>query len=236
MVFFNGIPVDTPGLEIVRTWDTLGMRATQSNDLVLDGAVVSDECLFHAFPVGRLDAGIALSVWSLNVPSFGAISLGIAAAGIEWVRANVLKQGREHEPETQHAFAQMVVLVETGRAVLQRHGHEVETFDRASVLSVEELFARGNLAKYVACENAVQIMQLVMEVAGGVGYHRRFPVERMYRDVRAGAIMPDNSPVARTTLAFDALGLSRGEVFEAEESAAQVERLREEERDAAGAR
>ena len=236
MVFFNGIPVDTPGLELVRTWDTLGMRATQSNDLVLDGAVVPDECLFHAFPVGRLDAGIALSVWSLNVPSFGAISLGIAAAGLEWVRASVLKQGREHDPETQHAFAQMVVLLESARAVLQRHGHEVETFDRGSLLTVEELFARGNLAKYVACENAVQIMQLVMEVAGGVGYHRRFPIERMYRDVRAGAIMPDNSPVARTTLAFDALGLSRGEVFEADEGVAQVERLREEARDAAGAR
>ena len=130
----------------------------------------------------------------------------------------------------------MVVLLESARAVLQRHGHEAETFDRGSLLTVEELFARGNLAKYVACENAVQIMQLVMEVAGGVGYHRRFPIERIYRDVRAGAIMPDNSPVARTMLAFDALGLSRGEVFEADEGVAQVERLREEARDAAGAR
>jgi alkylation response protein AidB-like acyl-CoA dehydrogenase len=236
MVFFNGVPVDTPGLRIERTWDTLGMRATQSNDLVLEGAVVSDECLFHAFPVGRLDAGIALSVWSLNVPSFGAISLGIAAAGVEWARAAVLRQGRERDAETQHAFAEMTVLLESARAVLGRHGHEVDTFDRGSLLTVEDLFARGNLAKYVACENAVQIMQLVMEVTGGMGYHRRFPVERMYRDVRAGAIMPDSSPVARVTFAFDVLGLARGTVFEVAESAAQLELLRAEERNGAAAR
>jgi alkylation response protein AidB-like acyl-CoA dehydrogenase len=236
MVFFNGVPVSTPGLELVRTWDTLGMRATQSNDLVLDGAFVADECLFHAFPVGRLDAGIALSVWSLNVPSFGAISLGIAAAGLDWVRATVARQGRQADAQTQSAFAEMVVLLETARAVLYRHCHEVETFDRASLLTVEELFARGNLAKYVACENAVRIMQLVMEVAGGMGYHRRFPIERMYRDVRAGAIMPDSSPVARTTFALDALEISRGETFGVEEAAEQLERLREEARDAAGSR
>lgn len=236
MVFFNGVPIDAPGLELVQTWDTLGMRATQSNDLVLDGVFVSEECLFHAFPVGRLDAGIALSVWSLNVPSFGAISLGIAAAGLDWVRATVTRQGREGDAETQHAFAEMVVLLETARAVLYRHGHEVDTFDRASMLTVDELFARGNLAKYVACENAVRIMQLVMEVAGGMGYHRRFPVERLYRDVRAGAIMPDNSPVARTTFALDALGISRGETFGLAEAAALLERLREGARDAAGAR
>jgi alkylation response protein AidB-like acyl-CoA dehydrogenase len=232
MVFFNGVPLDAPGLEIVRTWDTLGMRATQSNDLVLDGVFVAEECLFHAFPVGHLDAGIALSVWSLNVPSFGAIALGIAAGGLEWIRAGVLRQGREHDPETQHAFAEMEVLLESARAVLYRHGQEVEAVGRAGTLTVEEVFARGNLAKYVACENAVRIMQLLMEVAGGAGYHRRFPVERMYRDVRAGAIMPDNSAAARRTFALDALGLSRGPVFDYAESAAQVARLREDARDA----
>ena len=77
MVFFNGIPIDAPGLAIVRTWDTLGMRATQSNDLPLDGRrSCRDEALFHAYPVGHLDAGIGLSIMSLNVPSFGVVALG----------------------------------------------------------------------------------------------------------------------------------------------------------------
>lgn len=228
MLFFNGVPVDAPGLEVVRTWDTMGMRATQSNDLVLDGCMVGEECLFHAYPVGHMDATIGLSVWSLNVPSFGAVALGIAAGGLEWVRANVLQRGRQGDPEVQRAFADMEVLLETARAMLHRHGREVDAFDRAASLTVEELFARGNLAKYVACENAVAIMQLAVEVAGGVGYHRRFPLERMYRDVRAGAIMPDSPPAARKTFARVALGLSGSPVFGYEESAGHTARVLEE--------
>ena len=64
-----------------------------------------------------------------------------------------------------------------------------------------DLYARGNLAKYVACQNAIAIMDRVMEISGGAGYHRRFPIERLYRDVRAGAIMPYSSPDARTLFA-----------------------------------
>jgi alkylation response protein AidB-like acyl-CoA dehydrogenase len=220
MVFFNGVPTDTPGLEVVRTWDTMGMRGTQSNDLVLRDAFVEEACVFHAYPVGHLDATIGLSVWSVNVPSFGAVALGVAAGGIEWLRGGVLRSGRQDDPEVQRAFAEMEVLLETARAMLLRHGQEVAAFDRPAELSVPELFARGNLAKYVACENAIRIMDLVVEVAGGAGYHRRFPVERMYRDVRAGAIMPDSSPAARRAFAEVSLGLDgRLPVFDYAESA-----------------
>ena len=228
MLFFGGIPIDSPGLEIVRTWDTMGMRATQSNDLVLDGCVVGEECLFHAYPVGHMDATIGLAVWSLNVPTFGAVALGVAAGGMEWVRETVLRRNRQDDPEVQRAFAEMEILLETARAVLQRHGREVASFDRPAMLTVEELFARGNLAKYVSSVNAVAIMELAMEVAGGAGYHRRFPLERMYRDVRAGAIMPDSSPAARRTIGRVALGVPGSPVFGYEESAAHAARVLEE--------
>ena len=227
MLFFNGVPVETPGLRLVRTWDTLGMRATQSNDLELEDAFVPDETLFHAYPVGHLDGGIGLSVMSLNVPSFGAIALGVATAGLEWARTAVLKRGRQGDPEVQHSFARMEILLESARAVLHRHAHELVAFDRAAALTVEEVYARGNLAKYVACENAIEIMDSVMEIAGGQGYHRRFPVERLYRDVRAGAIMPYNAPDARKLFAEVALGASVGPVFGFDEGAEQARRVLE---------
>lgn len=228
MVFFNGIPIDAPGLEIVRTWDTMGMRGTQSNDLVLADVFVDEAAAFHAYPVGHMDATIGLTVWTSNVPSFGAVALGIAAGAIEWLRAGVVRFGREEDPEVQRAFAEMEVLLESARAVLQRHAYEVEAFDRAAQLTVPELFARGSLAKYVACENAIRIVSLVVEVAGGAGYHKRFPAERMYRDVRAGAIMPDSSPAARKTFADVSLGLADdAPVFGYEESAGQLARVLE---------
>ncbi len=225
MVFFNGIPIDTPGLEVVRTWDTLGMRATQSNDLRLEDAFVPDEALFHAYPVGRLDAAVGLTVMSLNVPSFGAIALGIATAGMEIVRRSVIDRGRSADPEVQHAFAEMEVLLESARAVLYRHAHELETFDRSAKLSVTDVYARGNLAKYVACQNAIAIMDHVMEIAGGAGYHRRFAIERLYRDVRAGAIMPYSSPDARKLFAACALGIEQSPLHDYADSEVGLERL-----------
>lgn len=228
MVFFSGIPIESPGLEIVRTWDTMGMRGTQSNDLVLEDVFLEEASAFHAYPVGHMDATIGLTVWSLNVPSFGAVALGIAAGGMEWLRGGVLRFGRQSDPEVQRAFAEMEVLLESARAVLQRHAREVAEHDRAATLSVPELFTRGNLAKYVACENAIRIMSLVVEVAGGAGYHKRFPAERMYRDVRAGAIMPDSSPAARKTFADVSLGLADDlPVFGYEESAGHLARVLE---------
>lgn len=225
MVFFNGVPIDAPGLTLDRTWDTLGMRATQSNDLRLEEVLVPDEALFHAFPVGHLDATIGLAIMSLNVPSFGAIALGIAGGGMEAVRRSVIERGRATDPEVQHAFAEMEVLLESARAVLYRHAHELVTFDRPSQLSVLDVYARGNLAKYVACQNAIAIMDHVMEIAGGAGYHRRFPIERLYRDVRAGAIMPYSSPDARKLFAQAALGIEPAPVHDYADSAAGLGRL-----------
>jgi alkylation response protein AidB-like acyl-CoA dehydrogenase len=225
MVFFNGIPIDTPGVSIVRTWDTLGMRATQSNDVVLDGIVVPRECAFHAYPVGHLDAVVGLTVWSLNVPAFGAVALGIAAGAIEWVRELVVSRGRQGDGEVRHAFAEMEILLESARALLYRHGTEVAAFDRGPLLSVPEVFARGTLAKYVAAENAVRITHLAVEVAGGQGYHRRFPLERLYRDARAGAIMPDGSAASRKTFADASLGTSEKPVFTVEQSAGHLARV-----------
>jgi alkylation response protein AidB-like acyl-CoA dehydrogenase len=225
MVFFDGIPTTAEGLTLVRTWDTLGMRATQSNDLVLEDVLVPDEALFHAYPVGHLDATIGLAVMSLNVPSFGAVALGIAAGGMEWIRTAVLQRGRQADPEVQHAFARMEILLESARAVLFRHGHELASFDRPSLLTVEEVYGRGNMAKYVASENAVGIMSAVLEVAGGTGYHRRFPLERMYRDARAAAIMPYSSPDARKLFAQVALGTQPLPVFGFAESAGHADRV-----------
>ena len=226
MVFFNGIPIDAPGLAIVRTWDTLGMRATQSNDLKLEDVFVPGEALFHAYPVGHLDAVIGAPVMSLNVPSFGAVSLGIAAAGMELARRPVVERGRSGSAGGAARVRRDGGAARVGaRGALPPRARGGGVRPRRRSSPVMDLYARGNLAKYVACENAIAIMDRVMEVSGGVGYHRRFPIERLYRDVRAGAIMPYSSPDARTLFAQAALGIEPSPVHDYAASAAGLERL-----------
>jgi alkylation response protein AidB-like acyl-CoA dehydrogenase len=126
---------------------------------------------------------------------------------MEWVRRSVIDRGREQDPLVQMSFAKMEMLLETARAVFYRHCHEVESGTFLS-LPVQEGFARAGLAKVVATNNAVEIMRHVVDVAGGAAFMRRFPLERMWRDVQAGPIMPYNNHQALELFGATALGVA----------------------------
>ena len=99
------------------------------------------------------------------------------------------------------------MLLETARAVLYRHAHELETGALYTDLPVQEGMAKAVLTKYVATNNACAIVDRALHVVGGAGYFRRFPLERMYRDVRAGPIMPYNNLEARDLFGRTSLGI-----------------------------
>jgi alkylation response protein AidB-like acyl-CoA dehydrogenase len=205
------------GFDFVQTWDTLGMRATQSNDLVIENGFVPDEALVHSLPVNHFDARVLKTVFAWAMPTFGCVYLGIAAGAIEFAKGLVRKQGRESDGLVQASFAQMEMLLETARAVLWRHCAEVESgqlFD----LGVQEGLARAGLAKVIPANNAVEIMRHVIDVAGGAAYMRKLPLERMWRDVQGGPIMPYNNHQALTLFGATSLGVQLAPEIPLEES------------------
>jgi alkylation response protein AidB-like acyl-CoA dehydrogenase len=208
---------DSSGFTFVPTWDTLGMRGTQSNDLVIDDAFVPDEALVHSLPIGHFDATILKSIFCWAMPTFGAVYLGIAAGAMEWARQSVLQRERQNDALVQASFARMEMLLETARAVLGRHCQEVEA-DAFRALGVQEGFARAGLAKVVATNNAVEIMQHVVDVVGGAAYMRKLPVERMWRDVQAGPIMPYSNHQALQLFGATSLGVALAPEISREES------------------
>ena len=205
------------GFTFVPTWDTLGMRGTQSNDLVIEEAFVPDDALVHSLPIGHLDATILKSVFCWAMPTFGAVYLGVAAGAMEWARQAVLQRERQHDALVQASFAHMEILLESARAVLWRHCQEVEA-DAFRSLGIQEGFARAGLAKVVATNNAVGIMQHVVDVVGGAAFMRKLPVERMWRDVQAGPIMPYNNHQALQLFGATALGVPLAPEITREES------------------
>jgi alkylation response protein AidB-like acyl-CoA dehydrogenase len=192
-VLFFRVPRDVDGMTVKETWDTMGMRGTQSNDFTLEDVFVPEEAVFHRYPEGHFDAVMVKTVWGWAMPTFGAVYLGIGAGAMAFAREQVLARGRENDPQVQHQFAEMEVLLETARAVLYRHAEEMESGALYADLPVQEGLARSVLTKYVATNNAVGIVDRALHVVGGAGYYRRLPLERMYRDVRAGPIMPYNN-------------------------------------------
>jgi alkylation response protein AidB-like acyl-CoA dehydrogenase len=189
-VLFFRLPRDVEGMRMKQTWDTMGMRATLSDDFELENVFVPDEAVFHSYPVGHFDATMLKTVWGWAMPTFGAVYLGIGAGALEFARAQVQARGRQDDPEVQHLFAEMEVLLETARAVLYRHAQEMDSGALYTEVPVQDGMARAVLTKYVTTNNAVAIVDRALHVVGGAGYYRRFPLERMYRDVRAGPIMP----------------------------------------------
>jgi len=205
IIFRLARPVE--GMEVKDGWDTMGMRGTLSNDWTMRDVFVPEDAVFHSYPVGHFDSVLLRMTWSWAMPAFGAVYLGIAGGAMAYAREQVLARGREGDPAVQAAFAEMEILLETARAVLWRHTDEVISGDLFEGFTVQEGMARTMLTKHVPCNNAIRIVDLALEVVGGAGYFRRSPLERMYRDVRAGVIMPYNNPEARSLFGRNALGI-----------------------------
>ncbi len=206
-VMFFRIPRDVEGMAVKQTWDTMGMRGTQSNDFTLDGVFVPDDAVFHSYPVNHFDAIMLKTVWGWAMPSFGAVYLGTGLGAMEYAREQVRKRGKDSDPQVQHLFAEMEVLLETARAVLYRHADEMASAALYTDLDVQEGMARAVLTKHVACTNAAEIVDKALHVVGGAAYYKRSPLERMYRDVRAGPIMPYNNLDAHDLIGKTSLGI-----------------------------
>jgi alkylation response protein AidB-like acyl-CoA dehydrogenase len=206
-VLFFRVPRDVEGLRMKETWDTMGMRATRSDDFELEDVFIPDEAVFHSYPVGHFDATMLKTVWGWAMPTFGAVYLGIGAGALEFGREQVQARGRESDPQVQGLFAEMEVLLETARAVLYRHAQEMDSGALYTELPVQDGMARAVLTKYVTTNNAVAIVDRALHVVGGAGYYRRFPLERMYRDVRAGPIMPYSNLETHDLLGRTSLGI-----------------------------
>ena len=206
-VLFFRLPRDAEGMRMKETWDTMGMRATRSDDFELENVFVPDEAVFHSYPVGHFDATMLKTVWGWAMPTFGAVYLGIGAGALEFARKQVQARGRQDDPQVQGLFAEMEVLLETARAVLYRHAQEMDSGALSTELPVQDGMARAVLTKYVTTNNAVAIVDRALHVVGGAGYYRRFPLERMYRDVRAGPIMPYSNLEAHDLVGRTSLGV-----------------------------
>jgi alkylation response protein AidB-like acyl-CoA dehydrogenase len=206
-VIFFRLPRDVEGMTVRETWDVMGMRATQSNDFELENVFVPEEDVFHRYPANHFDGTMLKTVWGWAMPTFGAVYLGIGAGAMAFAREFALRTKKADNPQVQHLFAEMEVLLETARAILYRHAQEMATGVLYTDLPVQEGMSKAVLAKYVATNNACAIVDRALHVVGGAGYFRRFPLERMYRDARAGPIMPYSNLEAHDLFGRTSLGI-----------------------------
>jgi alkylation response protein AidB-like acyl-CoA dehydrogenase len=207
------MPRDTKGYSIKDTWDTLGMRATRSDDTILDGAFVSDKYIARLLPAGTADLFI-LSIFGWAEPTFGSIYLGLAErardlaiAGVKKRTALALTRSMAYHPEVQHCFSEMQLALESAGAQVDRVAEDwSKGVDHGAQWPMKLVAAKHN-----AVEAAKKVVDLAMAVSGGAGMFKSNELERLYRDARCGGFHPANSLLVHEIVGKTVLGIDLGE-------------------------
>jgi alkylation response protein AidB-like acyl-CoA dehydrogenase len=191
VVLALSIPTNSPGLRVVETWDALGMRGTASHDVELEEVFVPEEGVLGRRPWGRLDPILRNFVLHFS-PTASAVYWGVAASArdeaLQGVLSRRLGDGR---PLAQEALVQRLVGLMEHKlktawwallGALDELGPDYQPDDRAVSLV--------QAAKRTVVTEAVEVVDLALQAVGGASYFKRSPLERAYRDVRAGEYHP----------------------------------------------
>jgi alkylation response protein AidB-like acyl-CoA dehydrogenase len=204
------LPTDAPGVVVHDDWDALGMRASGSNSISLEGVELPESGVrggFHAGdPLPYMERNLVAGLFH------AAASLGIAESADQIARhAIVGRSNGDARPRMQ--VADNAVDLAASRGTLSRAAaliDEHRAANPASDGSAQELgalFAEAQAAKAFVNEAATRIVDRALAVSGGAGYVNGSPLARAYRDVKAGSFMhPLGANRAYDYLAHVALG------------------------------
>jgi alkylation response protein AidB-like acyl-CoA dehydrogenase len=218
MIIHAFLPRDFENFEIKKTWDNvMGMRATRSDDTLLNGVIIPDKYIVRKVPAGfkGID-GFVLGIFSWALIGFGNIYYAIAQRVVDMVLETVHKKksislGRPsmaYHWGIQHDIAEIILELEGIGPHLDTTAREwTEGKDYGAAWGVK-IFA----AKCHAVEGSWRIVDKAMDIMGGYGISRKSGFERLYRDARLGRIHPSNSYITREVLAKGMLGLDLDEL------------------------
>ncbi len=209
------IPRDAKGYKIVETWDTLGMRATRSDDTILEGVFVPDKYIARIVPAGAAGVDLfVLGIFAWGLIGFGNVYCGLARRAID-VEMPTLKsksslgltRSMAYHAEVQHGVADMVIRLEAISAHLDRVAADWSTgVDHGGAWPIKIV-----AAKYHAVESAWQIVDKAMDLSGGFGMFKKSELERIFRDARAGRFHPANSALTHELVGKMSLGINPDE-------------------------
>ena len=197
------VPLATAGIRVERTWDTLGMRATESHTVVLDDVAVPADAEVPRV-TSMSDALPHERAWSLGV---AAVYLGVAEAA----RDDAIQFARDRKPTAlggksiatlpniRERVARMDLLLFEARGLLVS---TARAWDAEPSTALEGAFTA---AKVVTTNNAIAVTEQAMRLVGGSSLDRSLPLERHYRDVRGGLHHPPQDDAALALFARDAL-------------------------------
>jgi alkylation response protein AidB-like acyl-CoA dehydrogenase len=210
------VPPGTKGLSQGQKYKKHGIRASHTAEVVLDDVRIPGRCLLGGKE--KLDAKLArarerghsgerqpaMATFEATRPSVGAQALGIARAAYEYSLDYAKERvafGRPIIMNQSIAFklANMITEIEASRLLIWRAAWLARNGGYKN--------GEGSMSKYKASEVAVWVTQEAIQILGGVGYTRDYPVERWHRDAKIHTIFEGTSEIQQLVIARAISGL-----------------------------
>lgn len=186
---------ETSGFQVGKKEDKLGIRASSTCELILDGCRVPKENV-----MGEVGKGYKIAIETLNEGriAIGAQMLGLARGALDHALRYAKERRQFGKPiaefqGVQFDLAQMAIDVEAARLMV---------YNASRLRDAHRPFVtEAAMAKYFASQVAENTASRAVEVFGGVGFTKDYPVEKLYRDAKIGRIYEGTSNMQRVTIA-----------------------------------
>ena len=200
------VEADAPGFEVARLEPKMGISGSTTGELVFDGCRVPAENLLGAEGEGFR---IAMRILDRSRPGVAAQGLGIAQGATDFALEYAKTRETMGKPIAQHELiaaklADMETRCEAARGLLYRFGRMVD-----EGAADEELTKASAMAKLYCTDVAMEVTTEAVQVLGGYGYIKEYPVERMMRDAKITQLYEGTNEIQRLVIAREMVAEQR---------------------------
>jgi len=189
---------DTPGFSFGKKEKKMGIRASSTRELIFRNCLVPEENM-----IGKTGMGFIMTMKLLDRsrPGIGAQAVGLAQgaleAAVDYTRQRI-QFGKPliSLPVVQDILADMAIHVEAARALVYAAARTVDS-------GVRSFTEESAMAKVFASDTAMKVATDAVQICGGAGYMRDYPVEKMMRDAKITQIYEGSNQILRGAIAFE---------------------------------
>jgi len=189
---------DTPGFSFGRKEKKLGIRTSATRELVFEDCLVPAENI-----IGREGAGfpMIMRLFDRSRPAIGAQAVGIAQGALEAALDHARNRIQFEHPiisfqAVQHMLANMATDIEAARALVYGAARTIDS-------GAKDFSMESAMAKVFASDVAMRVTTDAVQIFGGVGYMRDYPVEKMMRDAKITQIYEGTNQILRNVIASE---------------------------------
>jgi butyryl-CoA dehydrogenase len=184
-----------PGFSVGKKEDKLGIRASSTTELILDGCEVP-----AANVLGEVGKGYKVAIETLNTGriGIGAQMIGVARGALDAARKYVRERKQFDKPIAEFQAVQF----QLAQAATELEAARLMVYNAARLKDAgQEYTLEAAMAKLFTSQVAERVTSLCVELFGGYGYTKEYPVEKFYRDAKIGTIYEGTSNMQLNTIA-----------------------------------